>query len=1080
MSPHDDRCDWTDAFIAEISEVARRHPDQTSVEQNLVGLAFSGGGIRSATFGLGVLEGLKRFGLLDRIHYLSTVSGGGYVGAWLSANCKRHPGWLAPAANWEDSVRHLRRYSNYLSPTVGFFSADTWAMFTVWIRNTLLVQFTVILAIALTLLLPRPLFEGFRHWPEVGHLRWTTIALFILGVVGIAGNERRLTGRGDVWILQARNWRGSLAVTTLCVLAAWRLGVYFQFDPFTDAEVDHRLAVPIAMLLVAAGFLFQPAAVKLVSLFWPGNEPPEQINYTQAWVQRAVVLPMMVTAYLVGAILWGQTQSGGLREVNSYGGLFMTAWKYWPFPLSVVFASLWLLSFCSIRPQDVNGRLAAVIAPIAAVLVLHALLCAIMLVLHEWAKNPGDGAWKAFVWTPPLVLYAFSLSIVMLIGMMGRESTDGVREWWSRLGAWIGIYAFVWMVIALAAVYGPKWVAQVTQTHPWKLLSVGAGWLGTTAAGLFAGRSNSTGSGSKKGENNRILEVVAVVAPFVFIAGLLIAVSTAIDKVVRINSGQDWSNIGGTHADPSLFLMISLAMWGACLVALLVMAARVDINEFSLNAFYRNRLVRCYLGATRFRPGERTPQNFTGFDDDDDIALADLSSGGPLHLVNCALNLGGSSDLALHTRHSATFTLTPLQCGSSYQSKDQSGLKRELGYIPTSIYGGKVGSITLGQAISVSGAAASPNMGYHTSPVVAFLLTLFNVRLGAWFPNPRLSGTKYASPRFNLTYLLAELFGGADDTSRFLMISDGGHFENLAAYELVKRRCRVIIISDGECDPELKFEGLGTLIRMCEVDFGARITLDVRSIRPGSGSIWSSNRCAVGRIAYGPGSPAEGILIYLKASLTGHEDTAVLQYKASHPAFPHETTGDQFYGEDQFESYRTLGQEVASRTFEAVKDETDVVMLATKLLDIWSPTLAQLERFTAHTARLTELWARLGSTPGLQSLDEELVGGAWPKDQPETFRSAFYICSEMIQLMENVYLDLDLEATWDHPDNRGWRAMFTIWARSPLIRRTWLMTSEIYGVRFRYFCARHLDLQTDPKSSDKRAGQVRSEPGTTL
>ena len=127
----------------------------------------------------------------------------------------------------------------------------------------------------------------------------------------------------------------------------------------------------------------------------------------------------------------------------------------------------------------------------------------------------------------------------------------------------------------------------------------------------------------------------------------------------------------------------------------------------------------------------------------------------------------------------------------------------------------------------------------------------------------------------------------------------------------------------------------------------------------------------------------------------------------------------------------------------------------------------QLERFTAHSARLTELWARLGSTPGLQSLDEELVGGAWPKDQPETFRSAFYLCSEMIQLMENVYLDLDLEATWDHPDNRGWHAMFTIWAKSPLIRRTWLMTSNIYGVRFRYFCARHLDLQTGPTSSDK-------------
>ena len=87
--------------------------------------------------------------------------------------------------------------------------------------------------------------------------------------------------------------------------------------------------------------------------------------------------------------------------------------------------------------------------------------------------------------------------------------------------------------------------------------------------------------------------------------------------------------------------------------------------------------------------------------------------------------------------------------------------------------------------------------------------------------------------RTSISYLFAELFGGATDKSRFLMISDGGHFENLAAYELVKSGCRVIIVSDAECDPDLKFEGLGTLIRMCEVDFNARIVVDVEAIRRG-------------------------------------------------------------------------------------------------------------------------------------------------------------------------------------------------------------------------------------------------------
>ena len=99
----------------------------------------------------------------------------------------------------------------------------------------------------------------------------------------------------------------------------------------------------------------------------------------------------------------------------------------------------------------------------------------------------------------------------------------------------------------------------------------------------------------------------------------------------------------------------------------------------------------------------------------------------------------------------------------------------------TAQYGGRRKETTLGKVISVSGAAASPNMGYHTSPVVAFLLAVFNLR-----------------------YMILELFGSATGQSKFLMVSDGGHFENLAVYELVKRRCTVIIASDAERDPAMR------------------------------------------------------------------------------------------------------------------------------------------------------------------------------------------------------------------------------------------------------------------------------------
>ena len=80
---------WEEVFAGEITKIKSRRAVTQPVQENLVGVALSGGGIRSATLGLGVLEGLKSIGLLKKIDYLSTVSGGGYIGAWLSANCKR-------------------------------------------------------------------------------------------------------------------------------------------------------------------------------------------------------------------------------------------------------------------------------------------------------------------------------------------------------------------------------------------------------------------------------------------------------------------------------------------------------------------------------------------------------------------------------------------------------------------------------------------------------------------------------------------------------------------------------------------------------------------------------------------------------------------------------------------------------------------------------------------------------------------------------------------------------------------------------------------------------------------------------
>jgi hypothetical protein len=914
--------------VAQREQVAlQQRPLDT--DKGLAGLAISGGGIRSATFALGVLEGLKKRGLLDKFHYLSTVSGGGYIGSWLSAGCKRNEGWLT-TADWRDSIAHLRRYSNYLSPRVGFFSADTWSMLTIWSRNTLLIQATLILALACVLVLPRPLVEAFGNWPSSGDWRWVTVILFVFGIVGIAGNQLRMAAGRGLWWLRGRSWPVALAAAAVLGAAALGLAYAFDFKPFDVGldGVNYRHSLPIALLLVLTGFALQPVAVKIFGLFM--TDRPEEVNYTQAWVQFAIVVPLMVTSFLVTSVLWAQATGGlevrSLNEFTTYGAVVTTAWRYWPFHLSVVFVSFWLLSLCSIDWRNKLSIAIALLAPVVAVPVMHALLSVIVLLFQYLHTLPG-GEWRAFVWGPALVNGAFVLSIVVLIGIMGRASSDDVREWWSRLGAWLGIYATAWMIVAVSAVYGPYWITWALEHAWWGAMSAGGGWVGTVIGGLLAGNSPSTG-GQAKTTSARAKEVVAAAAPFVFIAGLLFGIAYVLNQVILLNgSGLPWWKRSGPVVTSTSDTLVALAIFGGCAAATALLAWRVDINEFSLNAFYRNRLVRCYLGATR-KPGTRHPQNFTGFDDDDDLKLADLTGpapAGPLHIVNCALNLGGSSDLALHTRHSAIFTLTPLACGTWYRSRDQRGIPTELGFVDTP-YFGPDGGPTLGQAIAVSGAAASPNMGYHTSPVTAFLLTIFNVRLGWWFPNPSGRGT---FPPFSLMYLLAELFGTANDKSSFVSISDGGHFENLAAYELIRRKCRLIVISDAECDDKYAFGGLGTLIRVCEVDFQCTIAIDVAAIRPSGAGNWSTRRWAVGDIYYKDGT--RGTLVYLKASMVGKEDTSVLQYKSSRAEFPHESTGDQFYGEDQFESYRHLGREIADEAFASFPAGSDVFLAAEKL-----------------------------------------------------------------------------------------------------------------------------------------------------
>ena len=207
-------------------------------------------------------------------------------------------------------------------------------------------------------------------------------------------------------------------------------------------------------------------------------------------------------------------------------------------------------------------------------------------------------------------------------------------------------------------------------------------------------------------------------------------------------------------------------------------------------------------------------------------------------------------------------------------------------------------------------------MGYHSSPFVTFILTLLNVRLGAWLGNPGQAGDHtfhLGYPESSVQPIIDEALGLTNDKSPYVYLSDGGHFENLGLYEMVLRRCHFIVISDAGSDPECSFADLGESVRKIRVDFGILIDFGQMNIYPRSqtdAAKQQGRNCAVGRIRYsavdGPTVP-DGIIVYIKPACYGDEPRDIYEYFKRSETFPHESTADQFFSESQFESYRMLG-----------------------------------------------------------------------------------------------------------------------------------------------------------------------------
>ncbi|MCX6590723.1 MAG: patatin-like phospholipase family protein [Acidobacteria bacterium] len=1074
---------------AQFLEDERRHWNPTKP----FGLAISGGGIRSATFSLGVLQCLAAAGLLEKLDYLATVSGGGYIGTWLSTWAKRggkvseindklkprphHSAEEAPEIGW------LRKYGNYLSPKVGLLSADTWAMLTIWAGNTMLTMLTLTALLLASLLIPWMVWTGIQ-WPQE------------------AAHKEAI-------------WLAAMIFLTLAPVY-YLLGKDGQLRGWVPAGL-----VCLSSLLTAAAYWPKAVPDKGLDYLWPGS--------------------LGFGALTGGICVWGMLKSG---EKDRWSGLRVGLRAL----LGVIVGSAGLWG------------------------------------LHQVARvSLSDGWLLQAALGPPLIALGLCAILSLMIGVIGWRMPDYDREGWRRVAAYICILLLASVALSLIAYFGPVLMGLL-----WKVtavgLSTGGVWAAISGLGAWLGRSGST---SGRADSKRpIVDLLLPATGVVFTLGLMVILSVGAIDLLHLFTGAknsylasvtgpqqtvwcdacrreaaatDWGGVWDAlqlaYQSDLKALPKSERPWAIgwapfSLFALFCLFSRLfSINEFSLHCFYRNRLVRAYCGAAT-NDREKSPYSkFTNFTREDDPPMSELNPNevGYLHLICCAANVN-LEETGFAERRAAPFVFTPFGCGYALpdggSNRDGDGQAKAppppenepSGHAGYQIYPNSkdLKKVTAGTAMSISGAAASPNMGFHTSPIMAFLLSVFNVRLGYWMWNtgshnsltrslnldrllPKLTKHNVTweprGPRNGAFYYLAELFGLANQRRKYIYLSDGGHFENLGVYELLRRRVKYIICIDAEADPDFQFESLGGLVRKARSDMGIEIDLDTSDIDPVKDGPpegwWSRSHATVGKITYpqvkgkqkmgdqeNEPEPAkesgkqndkklrenEGRLLYLKLSVTGDEPQDILTYRKQNLDFPHQSTGDQFFAESQFESYRRLGLHVARTTLQAnshdadrlgshadIQPVADLEECFSNLRSGWIPTPRAIsQNFTKHSGQLTEMLGELQTRPELWKLGRQLTPNI-PGNVPEAiadgreYQESFFFCQRLLQLMEDVYLDLQLETNFDHLSCQGWMEQFREWAASEMMMRVYGATRQTFGAPFQSFYVRRLEKSKKPK-----------------
>jgi hypothetical protein len=955
--------DSLDVFAAERATIARQRAARASTRaggiplpdspNNLTGLALSGGGIRSATFNLGVLQALNRRRLLG-FDYLSTVSGGGYIGSWWSAWLVREremgsdshfppeegvETWRqfhkaradhAPHAPTPDPIHHVRLFSNYLTPRKGALSRDLWRAVTVISRNMVLTWAALLPILASAVMMLQALFIwSYRGSPaSAGDLIFAR-TIPTLDLIGRRMDAAlRLPVAFLVWyVLLAFAWlmlqRGSTgrhregrnAQWLIVVLAALAItGVAYGVAPETESSGLALLSVPVM-------------AVFAWRIWFTGPQPEKGVregynSFRDRQLNRLSRLQgVALVAAIVTAVAGFYAALGHELVKYAFFGHYGSALEKWAVEIGkylAIFASAGSAIYTGFAGAPSGGAesatmsktgRAAFIMKVAPVLVLAGLMLLISWVSHSAVVTlaPASDWIIVFHWI-------VQIGIVTMVLLALLEGCDRPR---AALTAGLSLL----LATALGFV-GDRW-------------NVSVAWGSSLALGLFAILVLLF---VRRGEKAAPRGALAISRAEWLLIGAGIAATTIAAFGGRIVSSPDATRL-------------LLGLVGCLWTAVMLIGWTADPNTLSLHTFYKMRLVRAYLGASNPKRRDHHAEDVTETKEHDDVPLTSVSpdtSPGPYHLVNACLNLTAGSDLVIAQRAAAPFLFSRHFCGSA-----------RTGFRPTKLYKG--GTLTLGTAVAVSGAAASPVMGSQTpSTALSMLLACLNVRLGYWTPTP--DKTDWESPQARLWpfYVLREFFAHTADTSRYCYVTDGGHFDNTGVYSLVERGCSSIVVTDCGADPMCVFDDLANLVRRCRIDFAAEIRFP--DLTPFSKDTLAKNRqhFITGYVRYNrihllalgwtqqeildsttrcsdedlqklgwtdirDDGDGIGVIVVIKPTLRDQIETDVNRYGQQYKEFPQQSTGDQWFDEAQFESYRRLGDVSGQTAAEEIRKQCPAV-----------------------------------------------------------------------------------------------------------------------------------------------------------